>query len=153
MPDNLTTAQRSYCMSRIKGKDTGLEVNVRSALHKKGLRFRKHVKGLPGRPDIVFSKLKVVVFIDGDFWHGYRFPSWKQKVSHFWIKKISGNRARDQKNRRKHRSMGWTVIRLWQHELEKNFDLSINKITSAVEAAKLNSLETRAGTTRKAKRP
>lgn len=153
MPDNLTPEQRSYCMSRIKGKDTGLEVRVRSALHKRGLRFRKHVKGLPGKPDIVFTKLKVVVFIDGDFWHGYRFPSWKLRVSDFWIKKISGNRARDQKNQKKLRSMGWRVIRLWQHELEKNFDSSINKITSTVEAAKLNSLETTAGTKRKATRP
>ena len=133
MPDNLTAVQRSYCMSRIKGKDTGLEIIVRSALHREGLRFRKHVKELPGRPDVVFSKSKVAVFIDGDFWHGYRLPSWKQKVSEFWVKKISGNRARDRKNHQKLRVMGWTVIRLWQHELEKNFDASIQRIISAVE--------------------
>ena len=80
MPDNLTPAQRSYCMSRIKGKDTGLELRVRSELHKRGLRFRKHLKELPGKPDIVFTRAKVVVFIDGDFWHGYRFATWEHKV-------------------------------------------------------------------------
>lgn len=133
MPDNLTAAQRSYCMSRIKGKDTGLEIRVRSALHKEGLRFRKHVRSLPGRPDVAFIKSKVAIFIDGDFWHGYGFPSWKQKVSEFWVKKISGNRARDRKNHQKLRRMGWTVIRLWQHQLEKNFDSSVQRIISAVE--------------------
>jgi len=130
--DNLTPAQRSHCMSRIKGKDTGLEVRIRSALHKKGLRFRKHVKALPGRPDIVFSKARVVVFVDGDFWHGYRFPLWQNKVSDFWKVKISKNRERDIKNHRKLRNMGWTVIRLWQHEIKNDFEASIAKIIKTV---------------------
>jgi DNA mismatch endonuclease (patch repair protein) len=119
-------------MSRIKGKDTGLEVRVRSELHKRGLRFRKHVKELPGRPDIVFSRARVAVFIDGDFWHGYRFPAWKDKVSDFWKKKISENRERDKKNHRKLREMGWMVIRLWQHELKKDFSSCIEKIVASV---------------------
>lgn len=130
MPDNLTPVQRSYCMSRIKGKDTGLEVKVRSALHKRGLRFRKHVKELPGRPDIVFSKARVAVFLDGDFWHGYRFPLWENKVSDFWKKKISGNRARDKKNHHKLTRMGWKVIRLWKHEIKGNQESCIDKIIS-----------------------
>ena len=132
MPDNLTFEQRSYCMSRVKGKDTGLEVRVRSALHRRGLRFRKHVAELPGKPDIVFGKARVAVFLDGDFWHGYRLPSWEDKVSDFWKKKISKNRQRDIKNHRKLRRMGWTVIRLWQHEIEKNFESCIERILSVV---------------------
>ena len=135
----MTPEQRSYCMSRIKGKDTGLEVRVRSALHRKGLRFRKHVKELPGKPDIVFSKARVAVFVDGDFWHGYRFLSWEGKVSDFWKKKISKTRERDARNHRKLRKMGWTVIRLWQHELKNNFDKSIVKIMSAIDKSRLNS--------------
>ena len=131
--DNLTPAQRSYCMSRIKGKDTGLEVRVRSALHRRGLRVRKHVKDLPGKPDIVFRKARIVVFMDGDFWHGYRFPSWEHKVSDFWKKKISGNRERDTVNHRKLRQMGWTVIRLWQHEVEQDFEVCINRIYATVQ--------------------
>ena len=119
-------------MSRIKGKDTGLEIRVRSELHRRGLRFRKHVKELPGKPDVVFVAAKVAVFIDGDFWHGYRFASWEHKVSDFWKKKISKNRERDNKNHRKLRNTGWKVVRLWQHDIEKNFEVSINRIISAV---------------------
>jgi DNA mismatch endonuclease (patch repair protein) len=133
MPDNLTPEQRSYCMSRIKGKDTGLETRVRSELHKRGFRFRKHLKELPGKPDVVFTKAKVAVFIDGDFWHGYRFPTWEHKVSDFWKTKISKNRERDAKNHRRLRDMGWTVIRLWQHDLERDFEGSIGEIVSALE--------------------
>lgn len=132
MPDNLTPEQRSYCMSRIKGKDTGLEMRVRSELHRRGFRFRKHVKDLPGKPDVVFTKAKVAVFIDGDFWHGYRFPSWEHKVSDFWKQKINKNRERDRKNRKKLKEMGWTVIRLWQHDLERDFQECIEKIVAAV---------------------
>jgi len=132
MPDNLTPEQRSFCMSRIKGKDTGLEMRVRSALHRRGLRFRKHVKDLPGKPDVVFRKARVAVFVDGDFWHGYRFPSWEDKVSDFWKKKINRNRERDAANHRKLRQMEWTVIRLWQHEVEEDFDACIDRILAAV---------------------
>ena len=132
MPDNLTPEQRSFCMSRIKGKDTGLEMRVRSALHRRGLRFRKHVKDLPGKPDVVFRKARVAVFVDGDFWHGYRFPTWEDKVSDFWKKKINRNRERDAANHRKLRQMEWTVIRLWQHEVEEDFDACIDRILAAV---------------------
>ena len=132
MPDNLTPEQRSYCMSRIKGKDTGPETLVRSALHKRGFRFRKHLKELPGKPDVVFTKSKVAVFVDGDFWHGYRFTTWEHKVTDFWKTKITRNRERDAENHRLLRQMGWTVIRLWQHDLERNFEDSIERIVSAV---------------------
>lgn len=134
MADNLTSEQRSYCMSRIKGKDTALEVRVRSELHRKGLRFRKHVNDLPGKPDIVFSKARVAVFVDGDFWHGYRFSSWEHKVPDFWKSKISNNRERDAKNHRKLREMGWTVIRLWQHEIERDFERCIRRVEVTVKA-------------------
>lgn len=136
MPDNLTPEQRSYCMSRIKGKDTGLEMRVRSELHRRGFRFRKHVKELPGKPDVVFTKAKVAVFIDGDFWHGYRFPAWEHKVSDFWKQKINKNRERDRRNQRKLKEMGWTVIRLWQHDLERDFQECIERIIAAVNEAR-----------------
>lgn len=132
MGDNLTPAQRSYAMSRVRNKDTNLERAVRSDLFKRGLRFRKHVRELPGTPDVVFPRQKVAIFIDGDFWHGYRFPAWESQVSEFWKIKISKNRARDQRNRKKLQQMGWTVIRLWQHDIEKDFDASIDKVILAV---------------------
>ena len=132
MPDNLTRAQRSYCMSRIKGRDTGLEKLVRSELHMRGLRFFKHVKELPGRPDIVFSRMRVAVFIDGDFWHGYRLPAWENGLSEFWKEKIRKNKDRDRKNFNKLREMGWSVIRLWQHQVERNLPGCVEQIISAV---------------------
>jgi len=137
MPDNLTLEQRSYCMSRIKGKDTRLEVMVRSALHGKGFRFRKHVKELPGKPDIVFTKARIAVFVDGDFWHGYRFPSWEDKVSDFWKEKISKNRERDTENHRKLREMGWMVIRVWQHEIQKDFEACIDRIIASIRRSEV----------------
>lgn len=132
MPDNLTPEQRSYCMSRIKGKDTGPERRVRSELHKRGFRFRKHLKELPGKPDIVFTGARVVVFVDGDFWHGYGFSEWKYTLSEFWRTKISKTIERDSKNHRKLKEMGWTVIRLWQHEIDRDFEGSIEQITSTL---------------------
>lgn len=141
MPDNLTPTQRSYCMSRIKGKDTGLESRTRSALHRRGLRFRKHVKDLPGKPDIVFKKAQIAVFIDGDFWHGYQFSAWENKLSDFWKKKISRNRERDEVNHRKLRQMGWQVIRLWQHTIERDFEGCIEQIVTAVKKAQIDSMK------------
>ncbi len=136
MPDNLTPKQRSYCMSRIKGKDTGLEVRVRSELHRRGFRFRKHVKELPGKPDVVFTNAKVAVFIDGSFWHGYRFPSWEHKVSEFWKQKINKNRERDKRNHKRLKERGWTVVRLWQHDLECNFQECIERVITVVNEAR-----------------
>ena len=135
MSDNLTPEQRRLCMSRVRGKDTRIEQLVRSELHKRGLRFRKHVKELPGRPDVVFSSAKVAVFIDGDFWHGYRFGRWREDLSVFWQKKIEGNRSRDKRNFRKLRRMGWRVIRLWQHEIEDKLEKCIERVEGIVRAA------------------
>lgn len=132
MPDNLTPQQRSYCMSRVKGKDTGIERLVRSALHKRGFRFRKHVKTLAGRPDIVFSRARVAVFIDGDFWHGYRFPQWKDDLAPFWQDKIEANRRRDARNFRLLRDEDWKVIRIWQHQIERDLDACVDRIAVAV---------------------
>ncbi len=132
MPDNLTLEQRSYCMSRVKNRDTNIERLVRSELHRRGQRFRKHAKDLPGKPDLVFRSAKVAVFIDGDFWHGYRFPAWSHKLSEFWQDKIEKNRTRDQRNFRKLRQTGWRVIRLWQHEVENNLKGCVGRIESAL---------------------
>ncbi|MBS0222177.1 MAG: very short patch repair endonuclease [Proteobacteria bacterium] len=140
MTDNLTSAQRSYCMSRVKGKNTQLEMRVRSALHRLGLRYRVHVRELPGRPDIVFARSKVIVFIDGDFWHGYKFPLWKNKMAPFWQKKIGNTRQRDLKNHRRLRTRGWRVIRVWQHELERDFGGAIARIATAVKPQSLSNI-------------
>jgi len=136
MPDDLTLEERSYCMSRVKGRDTGLERLVRSDLHKRGLRFRKHTGKLPGKPDIVFGKAKVVVFLDGDFWHGYRFPQWEKKLPKFWRNKIGETRKRDRRNFAKLRRTGWYVIRIWQHEIERDLRGVVKEIVRAVKRAR-----------------
>src|SRR5450755_556474 len=92
MVDNLTSEQRSYTMSRIRSRNTKPELVVRKLAHSRGLRFRIHGRRLPGCPDLVFATAKVAVFIDGDFWHGWRFPRWKSKLSAYWEIKITGNR-------------------------------------------------------------
>lgn len=132
MADNLTKSQRSYCMSRVRTRDTGIEVRVRSALHRIGLRFRKHVATLPGKPDIVFAGVRVAVFVDGDFWHGWKFPSWRHRVSPFWREKIEKNRRRDRRTFRKLRRAGWCVIRIWQHDCEDRLDKAVSRIQLAV---------------------
>lgn len=134
MPDNLTAEQRRYCMSRVRGKDTSLERVVRSALHRRGLRFKKHEKQLPGKPDVAFAKAKVAVFIDGDFWHGYRFPAWRETLSPFWSDKIGKTRMRDRRNFGKLRRMGWRVVRIWQHQLERDLDGVTEEIAQLVRA-------------------
>jgi len=132
MPDNLTKAQRSHCMSQVRNRDTNIERRVRSELHRRGFRFRKHAEDLPGRPDLIFRSAQVVVFIDGDFWHGYRFSAWADKVSEFWRRKIQKNRDRDRRNFQKLRRMGWRVIRIWQHEVERNLQGCLDRIAVAV---------------------
>jgi DNA mismatch endonuclease, patch repair protein len=123
-------------MARVRGKDTGIERLVRSALHRRGLRFRKHPKDLPGRPDVVFRPAKVAVFIDGDFWHGYRFEEWEDELSGFWRRKIRGNLERDERKFAELRDQGWAVVRLWQHEVEQDLDGCIEKIVGLVETRK-----------------
>lgn len=132
MPDHLTPVQRSRAMKRVKLKNGSLEKLVQGELRVRGLRFRRHVRTLPGRPDIVFTDKKVAVFVDGDFWHGWRLPTWEHKLSPFWRDKLRANRARDIRNFRKLRSSGWKVIRLWQHQITANLDGSIARVTDIV---------------------
>jgi len=134
MADNLTKAQRSYCMSRVRGSDTSIERRLRSELHMRGLRFRKNLKKLPGKPDIVFTRARVAVFIDGDFWHGYQFASWEETLSEPWKKKISENRVRDRRNVKALKALGWNVIRVWEHEVEKGIEQCVEKITTLVKS-------------------
>lgn len=122
-------------MSRNKGTNTSIEQVVRSELHRRGLRFRKHVKGLPGKPDVVFPSARVAVFLDGDFWHGYRFPAWQDAVSGFWQDKIGATRQRDQRNFRRLRRAGWRVLRVWEHEIENDVLAVVDRIAGTVRIA------------------
>jgi DNA mismatch endonuclease (patch repair protein) len=117
MADVHTKAQRSYNMSRIKGKNTKPEILVRKYLHAHGYRFRLHVKNLPGKPDIVLPKYKTVIFVHGCFWHGHkgcRFFVVPKTRTKWWMNKIEGNKARDKKVFEELRKLGWKVIEIWE---------------------------------------
>ena len=120
-------------MSKVRNKNTDLEQLVCSKLRRSRIKFKTHVKDLPGTPDIVVTGSKIAVFVDGDFWHGYRFPSWETSVSPFWRSKILKNRNRDLRNFRRIRRMGWRVIRLWQHQLKEDSNFYIEKILNLIE--------------------
>ena len=132
--DNLTPQQRSYMMSRVRSKDTVPELTVRKLVHARGLRFRKHCANLPGCPDLVFARHRVAVFIDGDYWHGWRFPRWSDKLTPYWKRKIEGNRRRDRRNFLRLRRQGWAVVRLWEHEIEHDAERCIDRIEAVVRA-------------------
>ena len=123
-------------MSRIKGKDTGIEVAVRKRLFSYGYRYRKNDKRLPGKPDIVFPKYKTVVFIHGCFWHMHsnckiaRIP---KSNTDFWITKLNHNVEKDQKNKQQLERMGWKVITIWECEIENNLDSVTQMIVSELQ--------------------
>ncbi|MCO6455540.1 MAG: very short patch repair endonuclease [Pirellulaceae bacterium] len=119
--DTMDRATRSRVMSNIRGKDTTPErVIARELAAVKLTDYEQHCNDLPGKPDFVFRGTKVVVFVDGDFWHGFRFPLWRHKLSAKWQEKIEKTRARDQRNFAKLRQLGWTVVRLWEHQIERD---------------------------------
>ena len=134
--DFLTPEKRSQVMARIKGENTTPEKIIFTALEDRGVVFSKHVKDLPGRPDIVFHEAKLAVFIDGDFWHGWRFPLWQHKLSDKWKEKIAATRMRDQRNFRRLRRDGWTILRIWEHQVERSAEKCIKTILSAAASAR-----------------
>ena len=129
----MSKEKRSALMSRIKGRDTKPELIVARALNRHGLRPKRHDNRLPGRPDFVFVRAKVAVFVDGDFWHGWRFPAWEHKLTPFWHEKIAANKARDQRINRKLRKAGWTVIRVWEHQIQRDLEGCIERIVRPIE--------------------
>jgi DNA mismatch endonuclease (patch repair protein) len=116
MVDVLTPEQRRFNMSRIRGRNTALELRIRRGLHAKGLRFRLHRKTLPGKPDLIFPRYQAVVFVHGCFWHGHGCHLSKMPAtrSEFWRKKIEGNVARDRKAIAALTESGWRVLVIWE---------------------------------------
>lgn len=132
MADNKTRAQRSENMSRIRGMNTSPERAVRRAAYSRGLRYRTHIMSLPGRPDMVFAGARVVVFIDGDFWHGWQFPRWRTRFGPNWQAKIDRNRRRDVRNFAKLRRAGWTIVRIWEHEVLGDVAACVDRIEAVL---------------------
>lgn len=132
--DIMSQETRSAVMARIRGRDTGPERAVAAALLERSLQFESHCKDLPGRPDIVFRAARLAIFIDGRFWHGWRFGQWRDKLSEKWELKIEGNMLRDRRNHRRLRCMGWVVIRLWEHQIERDIGKCMKRIEDRLRA-------------------
>jgi DNA mismatch endonuclease (patch repair protein) len=130
--DIMSAKTRSAVMARIKGKDTGPERLMLKALSLKGVRCENHAKDLPGRPDLVFRDRRLAVFVDGDFWHGWRFSIWRDKLSEKWERKIESNRRRDLRVHRSLRRTGWRVIRIWEHQIERDLDACVRRVLAAI---------------------
>jgi DNA mismatch endonuclease (patch repair protein) len=114
--DVLTPPQRRLNMSRIRGRDTKPEMQLRQALHARGLRYRLNVRALPGCPDLVFPHFHAVIRVHGCFWHGHDCPMFKAPTTRpaFWAAKISGNRARDQRTLDQLLRNNWRVLTVWE---------------------------------------
>lgn len=135
--DVLTKEQRHKNMSRIKGKDTAIEIKLRKALWHKGYRYRKNYKKLPGSPDIAITKYQIAIFCDGEFFHGKDWEELRVKLensnnSQFWINKIARNIDRDDEVNKQLNALGWTVLRFWGEDIKKHLDECIHVIEEAV---------------------
>ncbi|MCH7574281.1 MAG: very short patch repair endonuclease [Candidatus Marinimicrobia bacterium] len=131
--DNLTVEQRRKNMRNIRSKNTQPERIVFQELRKRDLYFTKHVANVPGKPDIVFKRKKVAIFIDSDFWHGNpsRFQMPRTNTD-YWEKKISSNKKRDRRVTSELVGRGWLVVRLWEYEVRHNIDECMRTIEKAI---------------------
>ncbi|MGB5942106.1 MAG: very short patch repair endonuclease [Leeuwenhoekiella sp.] len=135
-----TTKQRSRMMSKIRGKNTKPEMQFRKALWQAGYRYRVNTKYLIGKPDISIKKYKLVIFIDGEFWHGYQWEEKKLKIKSnrdFWIPKIERNMQRDREVNEALRNQGYRVFRFWSQELKKNFEECFRQVLDYLEEVKV----------------
>ncbi|KMP11495.1 endonuclease [Candidatus Nitromaritima sp. SCGC AAA799-C22] len=124
MTDTITPSKRSKLMSKVRSKDTKPEMIVRRMVFKLGFRYRLHQSDLPGKPDLVFRKLKKIIFVHGCFWHKHSLPSCrlsrlpKSKLN-YWLQKLESNKIRDKKNRAKLTQAGWKILIIWECQLKR----------------------------------
>lgn len=134
-----TEEQISYNMRQVKNKDSDIELLLRKELWQRGIRYRKNVRKIFGNPDIVFIGLKIAVFCDSEFWHGYNWEERKKDFKSnqdFWIPKIERNIERDKEVNEKLKSEGWKVIRFWGKEIKKETKRCADVIEFAIEERK-----------------
>ena len=139
MADRISPEHRSWNMSRIKGKDTKIEVMVRQYLFHYGFRFRKNDKRYPGKPDVILPKYKTAIFVHGCFWHrheGCKLATTPKTRTEFWMDKFAKNVANDKKHYEELQKMGWNVIVIWECELENDFEETMQKIMHNIKNSK-----------------
>jgi DNA mismatch endonuclease (patch repair protein) len=131
--DVLTPEQRSFCMSRVRSRDTRPELRLRRALWAAGLRYRLRSR-LPGKPDLVFPSKRVAVFMDSCFWHRCPLHGTKPKTNAaFWEQKLSSNVRRDRRVNAELAGWGWVVLRVWQHELKDGIAEIVERVMVALD--------------------
>ncbi len=137
MADSISPEQRSWNMGRIKSKDTSVEVKVRKYLFSQGFRYRKNVKKLPGKPDIVMPKYRTVIFIHGCFWHrhvGCKRATMPKSRTDYWEEKFARNVKNDELHIEQLTEQGWRVIVLWECEINKKFDETMENLVLSLKA-------------------
>lgn len=123
-------------MASIKGKNTKIEILLRKGLWKDRIRgYRLNMK-LPGKPDIVFTKYKLAIFCDGDFWHGKDFEKWKGRLNPRWLEKIQKNIDRDKKNDELLEKSGWTILHFWESDIINDLTKCENQIKAFIDSKK-----------------
>ena len=136
MADNLTPEQRHKNMTHIKSTNTKIEKDITKALWNLGYRFRKNVKGLPGKPDIAIKNYKIVIFLDSCFWHKCPEHFKKPKSNlEYWEPKIKRNVERDAEINRYYQNKNWHILRIWEHEVKKDFDNTLAKISKFIDSS------------------
>lgn len=136
MTDIKSKEERSKNMSAIKGKNTKPEIIVRKYLFKHGFRYRINVSNMAGKPDIVLSKYKTVIFVNGCFWHLHKdckYFVWPKQNADFWQKKINGNVERDNRNYELLRNEGWKVLVVWECELKKKREETLEALVKMIK--------------------
>ena len=131
-----TTPERSKIMGKIRGKNTKPELAFRKALYASGYRYRVDYKKLIGKPDIVLKKYRTIIFIDGEYWHGYNWEERKPKVKtnrEFWIAKIERNMQRDQEVNVELNRLGYKVFRFWETEIKKELERCLEEVIAHLQ--------------------
>ena len=136
MADTITLERRSEIMSHIRSKDTKIELMVRRYLFALGYRYRVNYKALPGKPDIVFTKKKIAIFIHGCYWHGHncgsRYAHASQSNKAYWGPKIQRTQQRDQEHIAQLEADGWKVIVLWECQIKNDFDQIVATLVNSI---------------------
>lgn len=136
--DNLRPEQRRKNMQHIRSKDTEIELILRKALWREGIRYRKNYDKLPGKPDIAITKYKIAIFCDGEFFHGKDWNQLQEKLknsnnSEYWIKKIQRNINRDYEVDQAIRAKGWLVLRFWGKDIKQDVGMCVKTIKEAIQ--------------------
>ncbi len=131
MADIFTPKKRSWVMSRIRGTNTKIDLQMNEILKGLGFAYSMYPK-MKGNPDFILEEQRIAIFCDGDFWHGYNYQKKKKPSKKYWRDKIETNMERDTRITRKLRREGWSVLRFWEHDIEKRTGVCIDRIIGKI---------------------